>query len=460
MNTVPLSTQVQEPTTLAHFPLAKFSYTNNTINHRGPLTWSHVFGINDIFGRFERHNSSSSAKILFRVSRLDEKLEELCITDMLQIYDSQIHSPQDSTKRPPFAVVVKNPCLAVKYPLDNACVRRFQIKFCSDRDYYSALAVLSDINCPFSDSNVSTAQPLRRLSSSLSSSGSYDSAPGVHNGLSEINRTYLRGTSIVPSYPSFRVPSLPSSSSSSTTVCGTSRPFSSSTLSINSSSPVDFRPSTGTASLPLNSLQRPSTSIGFTGYHDTQTLNENIPPRRELPFPNPAAKKPRLAPEPTPTDTASHKLSASRSSVPKTSTAGEFSCSHQPLKLHMDQPKQSLCTDNPNRGALTKGSPSKGNGKPRRTQPLRQLTPQPSWTAQTATKGQENTNRASTTKLDMNETQPPLSSITDLAGYTLVPTESRTAYLQEWLCAHVEDDNFLQLCADVESLWERFAFGK
>lgn len=47
-------------------------------------------------------------------------------------------------------------------------VRRFQIKFSQDRDYYTALAILSEINCPLTEGNTPPVHPLQRLSSSSS----------------------------------------------------------------------------------------------------------------------------------------------------------------------------------------------------------------------------------------------------------------------------------------------------
>lgn len=87
--------------------------------------------------------------------------------------------------KPIFAVIVKLPCLAIKYPKggmnvrvttvysyvnvsypNTKQVRRFQIKFASDQDYYTTLAILSNINCPFSESNVGPPQPVRRPTTS------------------------------------------------------------------------------------------------------------------------------------------------------------------------------------------------------------------------------------------------------------------------------------------------------
>ena len=68
-------------------------------------------------------------------------------------------------------------------------IRRFQIKFSLERDFYSALSILSDIKCPFSESNPGSMPGTRRLISSQwptgpvppapHSVGSFSNAPGI-----------------------------------------------------------------------------------------------------------------------------------------------------------------------------------------------------------------------------------------------------------------------------------------
>ena len=48
----------------------------------------------------------------------------------------------------------------------------------------------------------------------------------------------------------------------------------------------------------------------------------------------------------------------------------------------------------------------------------------------------------------------------DLSSYISEPTQQRTAKLQNWICEHIDDDAFLQLCQDVEGAWVRIALGK
>ncbi|KAL4780278.1 hypothetical protein BJX76DRAFT_338438, partial [Aspergillus varians] len=199
MNRFPYPQQAEGPTTLARFQLAKFSYATTSVNHRGPMTWSHVFGNGDIIGTFEKHTIFSPGRVLFVVRNNLETLEAVGITDLLKEFEDQIHSRQDGP-RPTFAVVVKLPCLAVKYPQSPGYVRRFQIKFSSDRDFYSTLAILSEINCPFSESNVSSIRPMSRSASSLSNLGHIGAISGPQNGVSTATRTPMPSLSMPSSH--------------------------------------------------------------------------------------------------------------------------------------------------------------------------------------------------------------------------------------------------------------------
>lgn len=57
----------------------------------------------------------------------------------------------------------------------------------------------------------------------------------------------------------------------------------------------------------------------------------------------------------------------------------------------------------------------------------------------------------------VHQTAPLILS--DLSSYLSAPTRERTIQLENWICAHIEDDGFLQLCQDVEGVWRRIALG-
>ncbi|OJI98451.1 hypothetical protein ASPVEDRAFT_185906 [Aspergillus versicolor CBS 583.65] len=400
-----LSQQTPGPATLARFQLAKFSYATTSINHRGPITWSHVFGNGDIIGIFEKYVILSSKKVLFRVRNNQETLEQVAITDLMRDFEDHARSAKDNPK-PGFAVVVKLPCLAVKYPQSPGFVRRFQIKFSSDRDFYSALSILSEINCPFSESNVGSVRPMSRPVSSLSTFGHINTGLGLQSDRSAITRAPTSDASIFPSYrpassssgilTPYIYTAVPTSSSSSTALGSTSRAFS--TLSSSHGSPFDDTFSAG--DVPQASLhpeqgesKPPSTSTG----HDL-----DLPPKRLLPFPTSAAKRgsrAAKAKEATPQNRKNKATSTNTTSPP---------------------PPSSLTTI---------------------ASPRNQAT-------------------IPTHETPVANNAPFLPTQGDLANYISNPTKERTAALENWICGHLEDDNFLQLCIDVEGVWTRFAVGK
>ena len=47
----------------------------------------------------------------------------------------------------------------------------------------------------------------------------------------------------------------------------------------------------------------------------------------------------------------------------------------------------------------------------------------------------------------------------DLSSYIIAPTPERIMRLENWICEHIQDDDFLGLCQDMEGVWKRVAFG-
>ncbi|KAB8262795.1 hypothetical protein BDV32DRAFT_120099, partial [Aspergillus pseudonomiae] len=121
----------QEGTQLACLSLAKFSYTTTSISHRGPFNWSHIIGNGDITCIFERHATPAPlhSSVLLKVLRGHDTLEQIDITNLLRELINQPQSSQHGQTKPIFAVVVKLPCLAVKYPEGNGYVRLTDIQW-------------------------------------------------------------------------------------------------------------------------------------------------------------------------------------------------------------------------------------------------------------------------------------------------------------------------------------------
>lgn len=77
MSQHPLCTQ------LGCLPLAKFSHTTTSINHKGPFTWSHIPGDGNMIGIFERifTSSSTATRLLLRIAHNNHVL--VCLYHLL-----------------------------------------------------------------------------------------------------------------------------------------------------------------------------------------------------------------------------------------------------------------------------------------------------------------------------------------------------------------------------------------
>ncbi|KAL2870510.1 uncharacterized protein BJX67DRAFT_345943 [Aspergillus lucknowensis] len=418
------SRPAQDPTTLDRFQLAQFSYTITSNGHRGPFNWNHVYGNGDIVGILEKCTTPSPGKVVLKVLHGHDTLEEINITELAKELKSQIHSKQDGPKVPAVSVVVRSPCLAIKYPLVNSRLRRFQIKFSHDRDYYSVLSTLSEVGCPFSELNATSEQRMRRPNSShpnLGRIGSVSTGFPIACETSTPNISLSRyftsnpQTSAVSDTHSAITHPLPSSSSNSTTLAGSNRIVRTSTLNASSTLPSGAiaisEMNTSFTNIPSKELSTKSRTA--TGSHDIEDLD--LPPTRELPFRKPAAKRARK--------------------LPKTADATRSKTSTTELKQ----------------------APKTENG--------RSKAPESQYPTQTSRGIDTNHSRPTTTAITDIETttiepSPLPSASIDLTGYLSNPTKERTAKIEDWICTHLEDDNFLQLCADVEGVWRRFALGK
>lgn len=174
-----------------------------------------------------------------------------------------------------------------------------------------------------------------------------------------------------------------------------SRPVSSTTLT--DLTTTTHIPAGSQPGIQADQADQPVPEKSPIAYHDPQTLNQILPPKRDLPFTKPAAKRPRK--DTTDTDP----------NTPIPTTQG---------------PRRSLT-------AFPRGISRPG------ISPV--ITPGPSQSTPGPGSG------------------PNLA--TDLHAYAFSPTETRTARLETWLCEHIQDEDFLRLCRDVEGVWQRVAFG-
>ncbi|KAL1998811.1 hypothetical protein VTN02DRAFT_5539 [Thermoascus thermophilus] len=522
---------------LARLVLAKFSHTTTSVEYNAPLSWHHILGQGDLVAVFEKRRVTAPEtnhvheQALLKVIRNREVLEDLDLNSLAREATSQALSRQIGNTKPSVAVIVKPPCLAVRYPSSIGQIRRFQIKFSSDRDYYNALAILSALRCPLTESSGGPLpSSLRPLSSSSQlcqgSAASVASAPvsgfsgtglSSHNGIfptpspSE-ERPYEARSSVIGS-------SL--SSTSSHTAYNTINPTSGTRIPKEQESnhavprfsqeSALHGPGVSKALDSSLSRDRPSTA---PVYHDTQLLNQILPPKRELPFSKPAGKKTAQSAK----SRATKKLSDNKKRPESSPYFPAAATGMDPSPTHPGLTGGVAATSESRDGGHSAGSgeikttipppdrslqPGSEVERSLQADPLPQhqadlsvpfirpnnifshggaitesqshLSP-PSTVAQTSQmllnpQPEQETWKVSSTNAgsswDNNTAIPPTAAAatkiitsTDLSSYLSTPSPERTALVELWVCQQLEDDGFLKLCEDVEGVWKRIAFGR
>ncbi|KAJ9398051.1 hypothetical protein DTO282F9_4961 [Paecilomyces variotii] len=450
----------EQPTQLARLVLAKFSYTTTSTLHNAPLNWNHIIGQNDIEAVFERYHASGPGagqglgKTVLKVSQHAKVLEELNLNLLTQEAVSQARSMQIGNAKPTVAVIVKSPCLAVRYPRSMGQIRRFQLKFSSDHDYYTALAILSEINCPFTESSggpsvqttlrpVSSSSQIRPASASVAGTGF--SAPVRNSGLAPVFNTAFDARASTGSNPYGTSISAPRSSISSSSSYTVSTGFDPAT---GNRAGLQHEENNALQSLPQRSPYfnqgtshgegsafgtRPSTAP-VSGYHDIESLNQILPPKRELPFARPLAKKTKTAQDP-PKSMSSGQPRESEAEPSAASRSLEPTGNILPDKTHLTQLPSNTYNDSRPRVPLQKNA---AHLNPELQTPNPQL---------------------STNHSPLSQSLGILSSA-DLSAYLVKPVPERSALVESWVCQQLEDDGFLSLCQDIEGVWKRITFGR
>ncbi|CAG8270500.1 unnamed protein product [Penicillium salamii] len=403
------------PPQVIHFTVAKFSHTNTLVDHVGPLNWIHIIG-GDLHCVFEKlaNVGSTPSRLILKVLRGDIILEQVDLVHLAQ------NMPMPATLTPApksqFAVVVKLPCIAVKYPYNDTHIRRFQIKFTSERDYFMALALLGESNCPITESNASI--PATRHAPSVSSwtSGNMSSiAPAAVNTTTNTHAGsgFRFGAGMIASGGTTPLrASSPASTVSYAPRCGPLLP-------------TIFRPTMNMEpaamgkplqeplpiqDLPYSSQEFPNSQLStVSAIHDVDQLNQMLPPKRNLPFTKPTAKRP---------------LPADGTLKKQSHQTEEFPASSQPLQPAVEP--------------VYSGFPES------QSQKLSQVASQP-------------------TEKQSHDPRPrvaPVVADDQIIEYLASPTPERLVFLENWMCELLEDDNFMTLCQDVEGTWRRFALGQ
>ncbi|PKY03170.1 hypothetical protein P168DRAFT_328238 [Aspergillus campestris IBT 28561] len=209
---------------------------------------------------------------------------------------------------------------------------------------------------------------------------------------------------------------------------------------------------------------RPSTATTFRAI---RPLEELLPPKRDLPFANPVAK--RACTTTARPATVAHGSGPSRGPICRAEAARNLAGPVSSLDSWNTQIQQ---RPEPQSSKLLtlKYHHSTPNILDTATHlPLPQ--PLPTTTSPSCViSSDQNTNAPSTKPKPSPSTihkspqqpqqHPNELTMLDLSSYLSEPTPQRTANLQNWICEHIDDDSFLQLCQDVEGAWVRIALGK
>ncbi|KGO41139.1 hypothetical protein PEX1_021320 [Penicillium expansum] len=464
------------PPQVYRLAIAKFSHTTTAIDHVGPLTWNHVPGSGDLACIFEKFLDFGSvpSRMIQKVVRGDGILEQLDLVFFIRM--TRMQAQLIPPPRSQFAVVVKSPCLAVKYPHGETHIRRFQIKFTTERDYFTALTLLGEINCPLTEGKIPVPAIQRFPSVSSWTSGQLSSvAPRTTN-----TAATSTGSNGVHSYPtealgSGRTTPIRASSPASTISHPTSRlgPVPALNPPFHIMEPVDLSQPLHESAL-AHTLNKepdlPSSQLStMSAIHDVDQLNQMLPPKRDLPFSKPTARKPCAAsltrttekyPQPVPSPSSQHteptkdpqpdlhplvvkpnaysKLPDSDSQLlSQTNPCPEAS---QPLLLHEEPPASQNTGPICQSAEQTSQVPSGQNASDTQKNP---------------TNSNSNHNPAS-----KPSNKSPVLTEDHIAQYLSSPTAERIVFLENWMCELIDDDGFMGLCEDVDRTWRRFAFGQ
>ncbi|OAX83585.1 hypothetical protein ACJ72_02050 [Emergomyces africanus] len=514
---------VESRSDLLKIPILKFSYSTTSADRACPLGWTHLSSSGDlavVFDHIMRHETSSAfyqGDQRLRVFRNGDVLELLNLNSLAREAAALPSHPFAQNVKPPVAIIVKSPCLAVRYPMTNDQTRRFQIKFPSNADYSTAISVFNKLGCSITHSSVA---PSHQTSSNrpLSSSSQTPSLLQIGSGA----RTASPGLSTRPAgdYYQGRLCQSPltehstsGSAISSLNNIPTSarsyynpvneRPRTSALFVPSTGPPHNFASAnspTVTRPGPLSTVDaRPATAPALPG---VDTLSQILPPKRELPFSKPGTK-PRSR-QPSHFRGPASKLTRSAEPHGPSSFSISQAGASASNKANENLPPSSTNRDssgiianvgvndsstNPNPPfRLTLGRENLGANNPSTLQKLTGPTgiePRASFANEAGNNHSEERNNVSnvvaTTALDAAVSATPqlppersagvgfISSTkhtntanispSDLSAYLSTRNPERTALVESWVCSQLENDAFLTLCQDVEGVWRRMAFG-
>ncbi|OAL63782.1 hypothetical protein A7C99_6184 [Trichophyton rubrum] len=436
----PPSTALHDGT--LNLPILKFSYAITSANRTAPLAWTHLSGGSDLSVSFsairvrdETSKWTREGKLL-KVLKGHEVLEELDLGFLAQ----RGASISAGDAKAPVAIVVKTPCLAIRYPSIANQTRRFQVKFASAADYNQAIAVLKEAKCPITEPPSSAIQVSPYTTPAL--------------------RTGYAGTDPrnVPPTPE----SIITSSCYYTDGLST-RPASSAFAETRPSSMTKAQAEAeAEAKVQAESAPRPSTAPTFL---TSDSISQLLPPKRDLPF---AKTKKRLAgrsPSGVPSPKKTGRVGQGRGGQHNACTAAAENVART---AHTSTAGPSVQQAS---HSLTRGKEGEKEGESSRDIPM-PLLPSPSISPQKGgSKGSKHGVRKDTITITdgaaLGEKDIGCSKSTgllpftreDLSSYASRPNAERSDLIESWVCQQLQNDSFITLCQDMEGVWKRLAFG-
>ncbi|KAF3388377.1 hypothetical protein F1880_003733 [Penicillium rolfsii] len=438
---------LDQPLSGTRMPLSRFSYTEGALNSPARLIWTHINGDGNLFCEIEQYvKSDAHPSLILKVIHEGRALRTQERIDLDEHIGGANNGPKSSQEdrnvKPAFVVVVKLPCIAIKYLLNIMQMRRVQFKFYQDRDYYTVLSMLSGANCPLAEGSV----PILHRPPSTVSWGSVATAKQTNNLPCE-TRAAVTPESNAPgpaNYMGRKASGFETSSNAAQNY-----------LSLQSLEPQCSLPAIPLEAGQTTSEKAPSRLSTGPIYHD-QELNQMLPPKRDLPFTKLKSKMSRA-------DTTS--LKSSQQVVPESSYPEPDVLQRRESFMSEPQSQQLIQTQPyPEPMDLSQESAR-----------FQAILPNPALSTESQQPGPASSvagsnKRARTDNGQINATiiqapqsmrwSVPMSVEEQLSEYVKAPTKERSAFLEQWMCELIQDDNFVSLCEDVEGTWRRFAFGR
>ncbi|PGH14258.1 hypothetical protein AJ80_05998 [Polytolypa hystricis UAMH7299] len=500
-------------------PILKFSYATTSVERTSPLGWTHISGSGDMFAIFDfgqkpEASGWTKSQRHLRLLRGSEILENLDLDSLARESANESLPSGFHTAKRSVAVIVKSPCLAIRYPTRFNQTRRFQIKFPSDADFYKAMSALSEAGCRITDSNLApvplpslaakpcspafntnTSLPLSPYASS--SVDGYNSRPASTSATETSSLARPRGLSAAPNtclealHPdgeTLRCPIL-LRPSSLTSLCSPRRDSQSmndiSRISLTTADDLTASQLSRALLPDLNVSQQsneqhileegPSTAPSL----EIPSLSQILPPKRVLPFAKPEAKRTRRAP----TDKTTSAPSLSVGSTKSHSLGSNVQRTSSVVGGILDS-QATVASSIPNEDRSTNYDPPSGSRAASSELPYRRILPQegPRHDTPTASPAavsiayqppQTLTTSATSTITSISnhslnapnrtiQSPEPADNVMtsdNLSTYLSTPAPERHALLDSYICGQLDNDAFLTLCQDVEGVWKRIAFG-